>query len=234
MIPCYRESERVPSFLETLCAQITEGELCVEVKLVDDGSGLDEILRLRRIVTQLKETYPFLCDVLTLENNRGKGGAIKAGWKGQASRYKFLAFVDADGAVSADEVMRLMKLAIKDGESLVIASRRTVDAKASRTFKRRFVAASFNFMVRVGYGLKIMDTQCGCKFLPADWYFANEECFKEEGFGIDLEILLRARMTKLNIREIGVQWKEEAGSKVSMHSCWELGKKVVFRTLGQD
>lgn len=233
VIPCLRESERVPQFLEELCSLISKSEFYVDLQLVDDGSGREEAKRLQQVVAERQGAYPFLHDVLALDENRGKGGAVRSGWAGRSDEFRLFGFLDADGAVDAEEAIRLLGIALDGKRSMVIASRRVSDARARRDPLRGFVASSFNMMVRTRYGVEVSDTQCGCKYLPADWYRSNEDRFREEEFGFDLELILRAMETELPIQEVGIRWSEEGGSKVSVKACWKLGKKVLLRRVGK-
>ena len=73
---------------------------------MDDGSPIREQEQLLRIV-QTGETRGRhrVKAILDVTENSGKGGAVLHGWR-QSRSSRWLAFVDADGAVSANEVYR--------------------------------------------------------------------------------------------------------------------------------
>ncbi|EDY80922.1 hypothetical protein VDG1235_539 [Verrucomicrobiia bacterium DG1235] len=233
VIPCFHESERVPEFLNLLCAEIASSGLSVGVQLVDDGSGTREVEQLRKVTSRVRNVYPFVGEVFALKENGGKGLAIRSGWALAPDDCPLLGFVDADGSVAASEVVRVLRVALDlDEESLVMASRRAKGARVERSLFRKFLAGSFSLMTRVFYGIRILDTQCGCKFVSGPWYREQALAFSEDGFGLDLELILRARESGMSIREVGVAWKEVSGSKVGFESCWRLGKAVALRRIG--
>lgn len=235
VIPCLHESGRVPVFLEALCEAIGRSGLSVGVQLVDDGSGPEEVERLRKVVAKCRNAYPFLTEVFAMRENRGKGAAIRNGWALAPDDARTLGFVDADGSVSAAETLRVMKVALAvPAPFLVMASRRAEGARVERSRLRKWVAAGFACLVQRSYGVQVMDTQCGCKFVDASWYRDRSRSFKEDGFGLDLELILEAKASGCSVREIGIAWHEEAGSKVGFSDVWTLGKAVARKRIGRS
>lgn len=233
MIPCFHESRRVALFLRELCQAIEESGLRIGLQLVDDGSGDDEVKRLRKVVADCRNDYSFLTEVFALERNKGKGAAIRSGWALAPDEARLLGFVDADGSVSATETIRLLQSAITSGDpALVIASRGLPSSRVERSVFRRFIAGGFTLLVRISYGIQIKDTQCGCKFLTACWYRDHYLEFREDGFGFDLELILKAKEMGCPIEEIGVVWHEVAGSSVGPREVYSLGQAILKRRIG--
>lgn len=234
VIPCFNESGRVPVFLESLCRAIEASDFQIGVQLVDDGSGAEEVERLRRVVARCRNSYPFLTEVYSMGKNRGKGAAIRSGWALAPDDTRTLGFVDADGSVSAGETLRVYGELLKQtAPSLVMSSRRAAGARVDRSLLRRTVAACFAKLVRWSYGIQVLDTQCGCKFLDAAWYREHDREFVEEGFGLDLELILKAKETGLGLSEIGIAWHEEPGSKVGFSDVLTLGKAILQKRIGR-
>lgn len=234
VIPCFHESGRVPLFLQELCAEISRSDLSVQIQLVDDGSGEVERRKLEEVVGEVRATYPFVKDVLALGCNRGKGGAIRFGWAKAPGDCSFLGFVDADGSVSAKETLRVFASAREAGRGLVMASRGVKGARVERSILRKLIARGFARMVCVVYGLKIADTQCGCKFVGTEWFREYADTFVEDGFGLDLELILKAQASSYPILEVGIAWREVAGSKVGLDSVITLGKAVLLKRIGRS
>ena len=106
VIPHFRDSVRFGPFLEELTA-ILPSHFAVLVS--DDGSGPTEVARLSSLLSRkqasLGPSAPTLLDPLLHESNTGKGAAVVRGWQ-LGKDYSLLAFADADGAVSASEILR--------------------------------------------------------------------------------------------------------------------------------
>ena len=115
VIPCYKESQRLPFFLPRLCEEM-ERLGGVNIMVVDDGSGPGEAAATRAYIDSIRSAHPCLRAMLELPENRGKGGAVYAGWE-QHTGEEMLAFVDADGSCTAAETARLISLARATADS---------------------------------------------------------------------------------------------------------------------
>lgn len=131
VIPCFRESRRLPVFLAELCAAM-EAAGGVAVLVVDDGSGADEAAALRAEVERLRAPHDCLLPLLELPENLGKGGAVYAGWARAAAEAHWLGFVDADGSCPAGEVARLIELAREGAGRRAHGAERTAQEAAGR------------------------------------------------------------------------------------------------------
>src|SRR5580700_8422263 len=81
-VPCFRESKRLPLFLDALCKVLAGAPFQASVVIVDDGSGSLEAASTRAIVDQYRSKYPeIVAEPVFLKRNLGKGGAVYAGWK---------------------------------------------------------------------------------------------------------------------------------------------------------
>lgn len=101
VIPCYRESERLPKFLESLLKTF-KGTKSVDFLVVDDGSPIAEFEILKEKINHLLSNPQI--QLLRYKNNLGKGGAIQFGLN--VAKGNYFGFVDADGATPAEEVFR--------------------------------------------------------------------------------------------------------------------------------
>jgi len=108
VIPAYQEGARLGRWLDELLPEM-DGVGFVEVLVVDDGSVAEESRRMSSQVEARQAKYGLLRDLLILPENRGKGGAIQAGWEQAGPKIVWLGFTDADGAGPAKEVTRMIK-----------------------------------------------------------------------------------------------------------------------------
>jgi len=233
VIPCYYESERLPKFLPGLCEQLAESELPVEVLLVDDGSSKQEQKALSHFNQKLQEKYPFLRSPLLLENNLGKGGAVRAGWD-LGEGLDTLAFVDADGAAPAEETVRFLDHVQQrsDSSQMYIATRESgAGRKLERKLSRKIVAWVFNRLIRLCYNIQVSDTQCGLKAVPASFFEANRDSLVQAGYAFDLELLLAAEQHGLSIETLPIDWKEIPGSSTNAKHALAFVKQILFREI---
>jgi dolichyl-phosphate beta-glucosyltransferase len=207
VIPAYDEARRLPRYLEEITGFFDGRDRPYEVIVVDDGSRdatpvvVEAAARLHPAVRLLRDPQ-----------NRGKGAAVKRGMIAARGAYRL--FADADGATPIAELKRL-EGALMAGADVAIGSRGLDDPDVVVTARRHRVLAGrvFNWMVaRVGLG-DIADSQCGFKAFTAAAADRLFTALVTEGFGFDVELLLRARAAGLRVTEVAVNWTDQAGSK---------------------
>lgn len=218
VIPAYNEQERLPDLLETLrtsAAAAVEGAgmKLLEVLIVDDGSTD----RTRQLLREAGERDPLLKPVLDYERNRGKGAAFACGVRHAEGDYVLLA--DVDLSTPLDELPTLTE-AIRGGADIAIGSRAVPGARVERgPAHRKLSGAAFNGTVRLLTGLRLRDTQNGFKLFPteaAKRLVAQQAC---PGFAFDVEMLMRADRSGLQIAEVPILYKHDARSSVRVASA---------------
>jgi len=113
VIPAYNEEETILQLLEQVRRQYIKG-VELEVLVIDDCSVDD--------TRALLESRPKLYDCLvTLPENLGKGGAVKAGLEKATGDY--VIFQDADLEYDPDDYAKLMMPVIKHDADVVMGSR---------------------------------------------------------------------------------------------------------------
>jgi dolichyl-phosphate beta-glucosyltransferase len=222
-IPCFRESKRLPLFLDSLCGELAEAPFQTSIVIVDDGSGQSEAGALRSVVDDFRIKYPRLvADPIFLKKNLGKGGAVYAGWNIALSNPapELLCFVDADGAVPAAEARRLIGKLLDDHEhrwDALFGSRVKLLGKTVRRRRiRHYTGRVFATFVSILAGLEIYDSQCGLKVVRRSAYEAIAPQLKETRFAFDVELTLLLLKAGFAIREVPIDWAEVPGSKVSL------------------
>jgi dolichyl-phosphate beta-glucosyltransferase len=210
VIPAFNEATRLPPYLEQIFEYFEGRGEPYEVLVVNDASTDATAEMLRTVAAR----QPAL-RVLTHDHNHGKGGAVRAGMLAATGDVRL--FTDADGATPIAELKRL-EPALAAGADVVIGSRALTDPAVSvRTRPHRLAAGRvFNWVVaRLGlHG--IADTQCGFKAFTATAATRLFGPLETQGFGFDVELLLRARSAGMRIVEVAVNWADQAGSKVSL------------------
>ncbi|MBN2235588.1 MAG: glycosyltransferase [Opitutales bacterium] len=219
-IPCYRESQRLPAFLSDLVNQLAQGDLNVDLQVVDDGSGPGEFKKLALLLDTHEERGCVL-PLIGLASHKGKGAAIRAAWDASSRRYDWFGFVDADGAVPADDVIRLVRLAL-DGSNTadaIIGSRwktGTAGHRVRRKWYRKMIGHLFARAVHARLHLPVEDTQCGFKMIQSAAYASIRGRLKIDGLGMDLELLLQLHRQGYRIVEEAIDWMERSGSHVPL------------------
>ena len=229
VIPCYRESGRLRPFLADLCETLrTLGG--VSILVVDDGSGPEELRKLQALVQEFRAQHPFVCEVLSLSQNMGKGGTVYAGWEQAGKEVTWLMFADADGSVPAREVARIVTLARTSTEPprAWFASRVTMLGKdVQRDWHRDVMGQVFHWVVNFLLNLRAHDTQCGCKLVPRSCFQQVRPVLQLTGFTFDLDLLAALQANACEITEVPVDWHEVPGGKIKLlRDPWRMLKDV--------
>lgn len=228
IVPCYNEQHRLqPAAIATLVAA------GVHIILVDDGSTDTTALQLQR----LAQDYPAAVRVVTLPVNVGKAQAIRHGFA-TPSTATWRGYCDADAAVPASEVIRLLQVAQhQPNAGAVIGSRvglagRAITRRATRHYAGRIFATAASLTLDA----RIYDTQCGLKWFRNDpaLHAALAEPFTSPWL-FDVELLGRLLLLyQANPHIVANQifeepllaWQDIAGSKLRPQdfaaSPWQL------------
>jgi dolichyl-phosphate beta-glucosyltransferase len=224
VIPCYLESGRIGGFLEELC-RLSAGDGGISILVVDDGSGAEEQQRMQALVEALRADYPQLLPPLMLPANVGKGGAVHAGWRAHGGE-PWLGFVDADGACSATETMRLITMAreLKGHERALFASRNhLLGHRIERHWYREFIGRMHSIIVSALLRIPVHDSQCGLKLVPRRAYDGIVPLLQVEDFGFDIELLAALVDSGCPVEEVPVDWHEVGGGKLRLFSdAWKM------------
>ena len=217
VIPTFNESTRLPAYLRALLPGLDRAHFDCDVLIVDDGSSPDEAQCMRDLVTVMRNTHPRLLPPLRLEENRGKGGAVRAGWEAGAG-YDWVGFVDADGAVSEREVVRLIGLAFASQPPAAIFGSRVkmLGRRVERSAVRHWTGRFFALLVSLSVSPRVYDSQCGIKLLPAAALRRIQPWLRETGFSFDVEILAALEVAGVPITEVPIDWLDTPGTKVRL------------------
>lgn len=210
VIPAYNEARRLPRYLREVTSHFDGRDELYEVLVVDDGSRDDTAAR----VGEMAAEHPAL-RCLVLPANRGKGAAVRAGMREARGALRLMA--DADGATPIVEVKRL-EAAVQGGADLAVGSRALRDASVVVQARphRQLSGRVFHGIARLVGVRSVVDTQCGFKLFRAHVAEALFGALGTDGFGFDVEVLLRAERAGYRIAEVPVNWADQPDSKVGV------------------
>lgn len=208
VIPAYNEALRIEATLREIASYLQASPWDWEIRVVDDGSADGTA----GIVTSVARDEPRIR--LQREPHRGKGGAVTAGLLAASASHRFLC--DADLSMPIAELRRFLPPALGDAQ-VAIGSREGAGARrVGEPWLRHIAGRGFNTIVRLMMDEDIQDTQCGFKMFTAA---AVETIFPRvqvEGWAFDIEVLYIAKLHRLRIREIPIEWHYRADSRLRM------------------
>ena len=217
-LPAYNESKRLPACLDKLLPALDKiTGVTVRVQVVDDGSRPAEQSTTRQDIDRRRQHSPLLLPLVELPGNSGKGAAILHGWR-QEPGADYYAFLDADGAIPAAEVVRLISHATaKHPPVSVFASRiRCLGRTIHRRPTRHYLGRLFATVVGICILPAVYDSQCGFKILPSAHWQQVDSKLTGHRFAFDVELLAALIAKGLPVEEMAVDWTDIPGGKVSL------------------
>ncbi len=233
IVPARNESERIEATVRKFCEYFGPSAI---VLVVVNGCTDDTAQIIKRLSLEIANL-----ELLEIEQAVGKGGAVRAGLT--LGSEPFVAFVDADGSATADQLDVLLERCRDDGVCGVLGSRWLPESRIARKqpFRRRLASRVFNTITRIIFGLRFTDTQCGAKIFRRDAIDSVIDTLEISNFAFDVDLLLAMKRLHLPVVEVPISWDDVAEySKVTLvrsgsSMLWALARlwlrESVFRTL---
>jgi len=202
VIPAYNEESRIKPLFDAITS--FDGELIV---VCDGEDGTADIVN--RIAAS-RQDLNIRC--LRFDHRLGKGGGVIAGL--EEARLPLVGYFDADGSTSIDEMKRLfLTLSSADG---AIGSRWMPGAtlKVRQSIMRQLESRVFNLIIRILFGIRYHDTQCGAKVFKKSAIDAVLPMMISRGFEFDVELLWRLRRGGCRVIEVPIEWQNKGDSRV--------------------
>ena len=200
IIPMYNESSVIEQSAQTLQNALDRdfGKENYELLFVDDGSkdGCSQLIR---------SDEEHQVRVIRYEENRGKGYAVRMGML--AANGDIVMFTDADLAYGTEVVLRAAEMLCKQTDADVLVGSRNLkkDGYEGYSFFRKVASKAYIRVLCMIGGLKLSDSQCGCKAFRKD---AAQKIFSNcevDRFAFDFEAILWAQKFGYHFIEMPVK-----------------------------
>lgn len=183
IIPAYNEGKKIS-------AVVAKAKLInQEVVVVDDGSSDDTSRQAREAGAQ----------VLRHQVNLGKGAALKTGCDYALSQGAArMVVMDADGQHRPEDIPKFLS-ALSENE--IVFGAREIPKSMPSVFK--FGNGVINYTLKILYGLKIEDSQCGFRAFRAETYPRIK--WEAQDYYVETEMLIKAGKNKLKHATIPIE-----------------------------
>jgi len=190
--PAYNDAPSLPNLIsktfETLGPLVEDFEVIV----VNDGSfdNTGEVLE------QLRRKYAPRMRVVTHEQNRGYGGALRSGF--EAATKDLVFYTDGDGQYDVGELPKLLAL-MEDGVGLVNGYK----LERNDPQHRIWIGAVYNRFARFLFRIRIRDVDCDFRLIRRR-LLDRIELFSTSGT-ICVELVRKLELCGCRVAEVGVR-----------------------------
>lgn len=198
VIPAYNEGERIYENLLEMDRLIGTFSKHYELVVVNDGSLDNTGLEIERASATNVHIIP-----AGYKDNRGKGGAIRAGVERASGEY--IAFLDADLDLSPIHLKKFLEKMEDSNATAVIGSKLHKDSEIDYPLLRRIMSMGYYLMLKAMFHLKIKDTQTGVKLFRAEALKQTMEYVTSDGFAYDIEVLALINLFGGEIEEMPIR-----------------------------
>ncbi|HDP74133.1 MAG TPA: glycosyltransferase [Candidatus Woesearchaeota archaeon] len=227
IIPAYNEERRVGLMINKLNKFVNKFHFRPRLIFVLDGCSDKTKEKLVYQLNNLKEKA--ISEIIEYKQNKGVGYALSRGL--YLVKTKYVLFSDFDFSTPLEEMIKFEKYYEK--YDVLVGSRWSDKAFYKNNIIRRILSWASSFLIRKSLEINVKDTQCGFMLFKSQ---AAKEVYSKRTinrFGSYFEVIAIASLKGKKIKEIGVVWKHEKGSKVrvsdfidSMRSLRQIKKNI--------
>ncbi|MGB9854568.1 MAG: glycosyltransferase family 2 protein [Candidatus Bathyarchaeales archaeon] len=193
VIPAYNEEKMIGNIIEETMQVMENLGLPYEIIVVDDGS----VDRTREVASKYKAI------VVSNEQNRGKGYALRKGFK--YAHGDIIVTIDADGSHNPKEIPDLLN-PLFNGADVVAGSRFLGRAKDHTSKLHQFGNSLINATIMVITGKMVTDSQTGFRAFKKD--FLRQISLESYGYDIETEIILKSLKNGFKLKEVPISCKK--------------------------
>jgi len=207
VMPAYNPGDALRPAVDR-CVDVMRAEgIGFELIVVSDGSTDGSMATLEGAGPEVR--------IIELPANRGKGGALHAGFS--RARGSWVGFVDSDGDIDPAHLVDYLKVGRETGADMVYANKKHRDSISASSPFRKVISLGFSSLVDALFSLGVNDTQTGCKLLRREVLADVLPRLRETRFAFDLELFVAASTAGYTTAVAApVELKERmAGSTVS-------------------
>lgn len=179
-----------------------------EIAIVNNGSTDGTI----DVANELAKQYP---DIYVIHIDQpGRGRALKQVW--QESTADIVSYMDVDLSSDLTCFAPMIEALVGGNFDLAVGSRLLKPALTSRSCNRELISRFYNILVRVTFGTRFSDAQCGFKALTRHCAQTLLPLVESNEWFFDTELLILAEYCELRLFELPVRWSENKDSRVNI------------------
>lgn len=203
VIPCYNEADSIAQVLAKL-PRDTLLHHAIQLKTyVVDNNSTDNTAQVAKKAGA----------ILLHEPKKGKGNALRTGFKGVARDTDYVVMLDGDNTYNPNEILRLIEPLRSNFCDVVVGSRlggRIQTAAMNRL--NRFGNRLFTYAVRMLYGANISDALTGYFAWKKPVLDTLEPHITSEGFAIEMEMITKMARLGFQMTSVPISYDPRGGT----------------------
>jgi glycosyltransferase involved in cell wall biosynthesis len=188
--PAYNEEKNIKSAVTKVLAILPRISEKFEIIVVNDGSTD----KTAEIVKEIASKNPDV-KLISHKINKGYGASLATGF--YSACYPLIGFCDSDGQFVFEEIKNFLPYI--ESADLIIGYRK----KRAEGFVRKLNGKAWTTLIRVLFGLKVHDLDCGFKLVKKE-VIDKIPRLESEGAMISAELLVKAQKMGFKIAEVPV------------------------------
>ena len=205
IIPAYNEEKRIGPVLEEISSFVSVNGLPWEVIIAVDGND-----RTENIISAYKEKFPFI-HLRKSSSRSGMGGGIKRGIL--ASHGDYFILMDGDGSANLRSIINSAALLNKYD---IVNFNRYSNKDNKIPLKRRIASRSFNLILRLMFGIRVSDSQCGYKMMKRSAVMPLVKKLTVSNAFFLSALFVYSRKYGITVVEIPIRYNHSDGSKFNV------------------
>ncbi|MFA5155720.1 MAG: glycosyltransferase [Patescibacteria group bacterium] len=202
-LPVKNEALILPDNLERLLDYCRRADFHFAWRIVGVINGSTDDSRL--IWQDFQKRYPDQVAYFEVKE-AGRGRALREYWS--VSQADILAYMDADLAVSLDNIIDLINPLLARDADVTAGSRLAAGARVQRSRYRDLISYAYVYLSRFLLGHHFLDLQCGFKAVRSEVFRAVKPRLADDYWFFDTELMVLAQRLGYRVREVPVDWRE--------------------------
>ncbi len=225
IIPVHNEAETLADAVARLSEALRRFGWESEIIICEDGSTDGSAKAARAIAAE----NPGVRAIIS-EKRLGRGLSLSRAIRG--AKGDIVIYMDADLATGLAHLPELVR-AIEAGAGIATGSRMLPGSIVEgRSALREISSRGYNLLIRILFGSRIHDHQCGFKAFRKSGVLPLLEEVRDRHWFWDTELLVRAQRKGMRVAEIPVRWKDRKESRVRLHSdIFRMGASALMLRL---
>src|SRR5215213_495912 len=221
VIPCHNEAASIAQVIARFpLDKLAQHAFQLKVYVVDNSSTDGTAAIARRAGA-----------IVLSEPRKGKGNALRAGFRGVPDDTDYVVMLDGDGTYSPEEILRVVEPLRSDFCDVVVGSRLGGHIRTAAMSKlNRFGNWLFTIGVRVLYRANVSDVLTGYFAWKKQALDALEPHIKSAGFAIEMEMITKMARLKQHLVSVPISYHPRRG-RSNLHPLRD-GWRILLMLMG--